>query len=446
MSSLRLLRLSLLAAASLALNASAAEPAPLPAFPGAEGFGTTTPGGRGGKVIFVTTLDDSGPGSFREACEAKGPRIVVFRVSGTIALKKGLTVTEPFLTVAGQTAPGDGICLRDQTFSIATHDVVVRYLRSRLGDESGTQSDCIDLLNTARNCVLDHCSATWSVDECLSLSGDVQNCTVQWCLIGESLNKSKHTKGPHGYGSLARANGPITLHHNLWIHNDSRNPRMGDNYGRGTTFPTFDVRNNVIYDFGATASGLTQGKLKINYVANYLRAGPSSRAKTPITIGDNSEITFFIRDNILDGDEAMTADNRKFVSAYELSGKKQVETTDTPFAAPAVTTSSAKSAFAAVLASVGASLPVRDAVDARLVGHVTNRNGQIIDSQTEVGGWPVLKAATPPVDTDSDGMPDAWEAAHRLNPHDASDNNADRDSDGYTNVEEYINSLAKKPA
>jgi pectate lyase len=437
------LRSSVIALA-LAFDVLAAEKASLPAFPGAEGFGATTPGGRGGKVILVTTLADSGPGSFRAACEAVGPRIVIFRVSGTIALQSEIVVTNPFLTIAGQTAPGDGICLRNHPFGIATHDVVVRYLRSRLGDEVLQQGDCIDLLNGARNCVLDHCSATWSIDECLSLSGDVQNCTVQWSLIGESLNRSKHPKGPHGFGTLARANGPITFHHNLWIHNDSRNPRMGDNYGRGTTFPTFDVRNNVIYDFGATASGLTQGKLKINYVGNYLRAGPSSRAKTPINIGNNSEITFFIRDNVLDGSAELTADNTKFVSAYVIDGKKQVQTTDTPFAAPAVTTSSATSALDAVLASVGASLPARDAVDARLVDHVRNRAGKLIDSQKEVGGWPVLKAGTPPVDTDNDGMPDAWETAHHLNPRDPSDSNADRDNDGYTNVEEYINGLGKK--
>jgi hypothetical protein len=443
------LALGLLGTIVAVLDANAAEstPLPLPAFPGAEGFGATTPGGRGGKVIFVTTLADSGPGSFRAACEAEGPRIVIFRVSGNIALKRNLTVTKPFLTIAGQTAPGDGICLRDNTFGIATHDVVVRYLRSRLGDESSEQSDCIDLLPTARNCVLDHCSATWSIDECLSLSGNVQNCTVQWCLIGESLRQSKHTKGAHGFGSLARANGPITFHHNLWIHNDARNPRMGDNYGRGPTFPTFDVRNNVIYDYGATASGLTQGNLKINYVANYLRPGPSSKAKTPITIGNkpvDSDITFFIRDNILEGNDELTADNGKFLSAYVIDGKKQAQTTDTPFAAPSVTTLSANLALEAVLGDVGATLPMRDSVDARLVAHVRNRDGRIIDSQAEVGGWPVLKSGTPPLDADNDGMPDAWETAHGLNPKEPSDGNADSDKDGYTNIEEFLNSLVEK--
>ncbi len=427
-----------------ALSAFAANSTSLPAFPGAEGFGATTPGGRGGKILLVTNLDDSGPGSFRAACEAEGPRIVLFRVAGTIALKKPITVTNPFLTVAGQSAPGDGICLRDATFGIQTHDVIVRYLRSRLGDVSSREEDCIDLLNGAHDCILDHCSATWSIDECLSTSGIDSNCTIQWCLIGESLNQSKHKKGKHGYGSLARANGPISWHHNLWIHNDARNPRLGDAYGRGPTFPTFDVRNNVMYDFGATASGLTQGILKVNYVGNYLRPGPSSKARTPITVGNPSELTYFIRDNIIEGNDALTADNTQFFSAVEFEGKRQVKTVDQPFAAPPVTTVAAKDALELVLATVGASLPVRDAVDSRLVNHVRTHTGQLINSQTEVGGWPELKSGAAPVDTDHDGMPDAWEIARGLNPKDSNDTASASAKSGYTNIEDYLNSLASK--
>jgi len=415
--------------------------AAVPAFPGAEGFGAETPGGRGGKVIAVTTLADAGPGSFRAACEMDGARIVVFRIAGTITLQRPVVVKHPFLTIAGQSAPGDGVCLRGASFGIATHDVVVRYLRVRLGDQSGREDDCIDLLNGAHHCIIDHCSATWSVDECLSTSGVNADCTIQWCLIGESLNQSKHAKGKHGYGSLARANGPISWHHNLWIHNDARNPRLGDNYGRGPTFPTFDVRNNIIYNFGGTASGLTQGILKVNYVANYLRPGPSSHAKTPITVGHPSDLTYFIRDNILEGNDALTADNRQFFSSMEFEGKREVQTTSIPFAAPAVSTVSAQAALELVLAEVGASRPVRDAVDARLVGHVRTRTGKLIDSQEEVGGWPVLKMGKLIVDTDGDGMPDPWEVSHGLDPRNPADGAADRDGDGYTNVEEYLNGL-----
>ncbi len=420
----------------------AATPAPaLPAFPGAEGFGAATPGGRGGRVIFVTNLDDSGPGSLRAACEAEGPRIVMFRVAGTIALKKPITVTHPFLTVAGQSAPGDGVCLRDSYFGIATHDVVVRFLRSRLGDQTRQEADCIDLLNGAHDCILDHCSATWSIDECLSTSGNNQNCTIQWCLIGESLNNSKHAKGKHGYGSLARANGPMSWHHNLWLHNDARNPRLGDNYGRGGLYPTFDLRNNVIYDFGGTASGLTQGTLRVNYVANYLRPGPSSRAPKPISVGHPSELTYFIRDNVLEGNEALSADNTQFFTTVEWEGKREVRTVDTPFAAPAVRTVSAKEALELVLATVGASRPVRDSVDTRLIGHVRTRAGKLIDSQDEVGGWPVLKSGPLPADADDDGIPDAWELAHGLDPKDAADARSLARS-GYTWIEEYLNDLA----
>ncbi len=431
---------SALIGACLARSLLAAAPTALPAFPGAEGFGATTPGGRGGRVIAVTTLDDAGPGSFRAACDVAGPRIVVFRVAGTISLRRAITVKEPFLTIAGQTAPGDGICLRGYPFGIATHDVVVRYLRCRLGDETSQEADCIDLLHGARDCVIDHCSATWSIDECLSLSGDVQNCTIQWCIIGESLRQSQHKKGAHGYGSLSRANGPISWHHNLWIHNDARNPRLGDNYGE-PPFPTFDVRNNVIYDFGGTASGLTQGNLKVNYVANVIRPGPDSHNKAPIVTGGKSDMQFFIRDNLLEGNEALTQDNSRFFTAVEFEGRRQVNTVASPFAAPAVTTVAANELAAFLLAKVGANRPVRDAVDARLVEHVRTRTGHMINSQKDVGGWPVLKSGPAPRDTDGDGIPDEWEASHGLNPRDPSDGTARRDREGYTHVEVYLNSL-----
>ncbi len=416
----------------------------LPAFPGAEGFGSTTPGGRGGKVLFVTNLDDSGPGSLREACTAEDPRIVVFRVSGLISLEKPIRVQNPYLTLAGQSAPGDGICLRNYPFEVATHDVVIRYLRSRLGDLAGKAEDSITLAHGASHVILDHCSATWSIDECLSLAGGVSDATVQRCLIAEGLDKSKHPKGPHGYGSLARANGPVSLHHNLWAHHRARSPRLGDNYDK-PPYPMFDVRNNVMYDFGNTCSGLTQGKFPVNYVANYIRPGPSSTARTPITIGSPSDLAFFIRDNIFEGNDALTADNAQFFSRVEIDGVRQVRVVDKPFEAAPVKTLSAKEAFETVLATVGASLPVRDVVDARIVDEVRQRKGSIIDSQTQVGGWPQYRQARPPQDSDNDGIPDAWEIAHGLNPNDAADANLDRDGDGYTNIEEYLNDLVVHP-
>lgn len=415
-----------------------AGPKEIPAFPGAEGFGAATPGGRGGKVIPVTNLNDDGPGSLRAACETEGPRIVIFRISGVITLTRKLIIKNPFITIAGQTAPGDGICLRNFTFVIATHDVIVRYLRSRLGDVTAQEDDSITLAAGAHNVILDHCSATWSIDEALSLAGDVSNVTVQWCLIAEGLNHSKHTKGAHGYGSLSRANGPVTWHHNLWAHNNSRNPRLGDNYGR-PPYPTFDVRNNVIYDYGDIASGLTQGILKVNYVGNYIRPGPSSKVTTPIHVGGPSELRFYIKDNFFEGNEALTRDNSRFFNPVVIDGQRQLETVTKAFAAPLVTTGSARQAFEAVLAAVGASLPRRDSVDARIVNEVRQRGGSILDSQSQVGGWPELRSTTPPLDTDGDGMPDEWERRFGLNPRDPADGAADKDNDGYTNVEEYLN-------
>ncbi len=409
-----------------------------PAFPGAEGCGATTPGGRGGRVIEVTNLNDSGPGSLRAACEAEGPRIVVFQVAGLISLEQPIYVRNPFLTLAAQTAPGDGICLRNYALSVATHDVIIRYLRSRAGDQGGRQEDCIDLAHGSSRAILDHCSATWSIDEALSLSGNVKDVTVQWCLIAEALDSSRHPKGEHGYGTLGRANGPVTMHHNLWAHNHARNPRMGDNYGR-PPFPMFDFRNNVIYDFGPTCSGLTQGNFPVNYVANYIRSGPSSKAKYPIEVGTPSRLRFFIRDNIVDGNDRLTGDNSLFFSRVEAGGVRQVEVVAEPFDMPAVTTQSAPQAYESVLAGVGASLPVRDAVDARIVDTVRNRTGSIIDSQEQVGGWPAYRSAPARVDRDHDGMPDEWEKRYGLDPNDPADGSADKNRDGYTNVEEYLN-------
>ena len=430
--------LLLIAAVNSGLCEAAEKSRTLPAFPGAEGFGTMTPGGRGGKVFGVTTLDDAGPGSFREACEAEGPRIVTFAVAGTITLKRPIIVRHPYLTIAGQTAPGEGVCLRDFTFGVATHDVVVRYLRSRLGDETRQTADSMGLFNGARDCVFDHCTATWSIDEALSLSGDNSNCTIQWCLIGEPLGMSSHEKRSHGYGSLARANGPVTFHHNLWIHNEARSPRLGDNYGK-PPFPTFDVRNNVIYNYGGAATGLVQGNFGVNYAANLIIPGPSTRGKWPISIGEPSDLRFWIRDNVFEGNGALTADNTRFFNVTEIKGKRQVGTVDVPFDAAPVRTVPARELLPVVLSEVGASRPARDAVDRRLVEHVRSRTGALINSQKEVGGWPQLKTAPAPADSDRDGMPDAWEKQHGLDLQNAADAATDSDNDGYTNIEEFIN-------
>jgi pectate lyase len=432
---------------ALAADAPDGGKLPLPAFPGAEGFGSRTPGGRGGEVYIVTNLDDSGPGSLRDAV-SKPRRTIVFAVSGTIDLKRNLIIEQPYLTIAGQTAPGEGICLRNYTVAVqSTHDVIIRFLRCRLGDTQKQQSDAFDVNNGCHDVIIDHVSATWSVDECLSTAGDDQNITIQWCLIAEGLNHSVHTKGDHGFGSLARANGPVSWLHNLWAHNNSRNPRLGDRYNNGP-HPQFDVRNNVIYDYGASASGLTQGFWNANYVGNYIKPGPSSKAKTPISTDPNSTIGFHLAGNVFEGHDEFTRDNRKFPNAIEAEGKPFVTFSDKPFADPfplvPVNTMSAEDAYKAALAAVGACLPARDKVDARIISEVRTGTGRIIDSQNDVGGWPELKSAPAPLDTDKDGMPDAWETTHGLNPNDPADRNTDADKDGYTALEEYLNNTDPK--
>jgi pectate lyase len=415
--------------------------AALPAFPGAEGFGAQTVGGRGGRVIHVSNLDDSGPGSLRAAVKEKGPRTIVFSVSGVIDLKSPLKVVEPFVTIAGQTAPGDGICLRGFGLRVETHDVVIRFLRSRPGDVTGKEVDAISVGGASYNVVLDHCSATWSVDECLSPSGGIRDVTVQWCLIGESLNKSAHGKGEHGYGSLVRAVGGVSLHHNLWIHNTARNPRLGDNYGRAP-YPVFDVRNNVIYNWGGVCSGMTGDRLSANYLGNYLRPGPDSSQRPPIALTKTADVAYFVEGNVVEG--RPEAKGEAMFAPQEEGGRKLFRLADRAFDVAGVRATSASVALDEVLEFAGAVLPRRDAVDARLAGHARSRGGRIIDSQKAVGGWPEYRSAKAPADADADGMPDEWERARGLNAADASDGVKDRDGDGYTNLEEYLNGLAEK--
>ena len=281
------------------------------------------------------------------------------------------------------------------------------------------------------------------MDECLSPSGNVSNITLQWCLIGESLNKSVHSKGPHGYGSLVRASGGLTLHHNLWLHNTSRNPRLGDNYGR-PPFPVFDVRNNVMYDWGDTCSGLTGDELRANYVNNYLRPGPGSSRRPPIVLAPTAHVKYFVAGNVVEGRPEYAAEPATMFTPAEAGGRRLFTLVDKPFEVEPVTMTAAGIAYRDVLAEAGAVCPVRDPVDARLIHEVRTRSGRIIDSQKEVGGWPDYPAATAPKDSDGDGIPDDWEIAHGLNPEDPADASAPaRDGGGYTNIETYVNGLAQ---
>jgi len=420
-----------------------------PAFPGAEGFGAYALGGRGGRVLFVTNLNDDGPGSLRAAVTATGPRTVVFEVSGTIALESTLAIRTPYITIAGQTAPGDGICLKHYTLSIEADHVIVRYLRCRPSDNTGGQPDAISI-SSGRDIIVDHCSTSWAVDETLSAStrGQLGNVTIQWCIISESLNDSSHHKGSHGYGSLIRGgwgNG-YTFHHNLYAHHHARLPRPG-NYNDKTKDPEgfiLDFRNNVIYNWGGSSAGYnadgsngTDSITRMNFVDNVYKPGPNSTGRLAFSESSPSAEAFFSQ-NSMDGtvpDDPWSLVTFTSMSAEVIARYKR----STPMSVPAVTTDAPTTAYERVLAEAGATLPKRDPVDVRIVLEVANGTGRIIDDEQDVGGWPELQTRTAPADIDRDGMSDAWERRCGLNADDPEDRNGDLDGDGYTNLEEYLN-------
>jgi hypothetical protein len=423
--------------------------ASIPAFPGAEGFGAESVGGRGGEVLFVTNLNDDGPGSLRAAVEADGPRTVIFCVSGTIALESTLAITKPYITIAGQTAPGDGICLKNYALAISADHVIVRYIRCRPGDDAGSEVDALSI-SSGRDIIVDHCSASWSVDETLSAStsGQLGNVTVQWCIISESLHNSVHHKGSHGYGSLIRGgwgNG-YTFHHNLYAHHYARLPRPG-NYNDRSIDPNgfiLDFRNNVIYNWGGTYAGYNSDGsngvnsiTKMNFVGNYYKSGLNSRGNLAFSERTPSAKAYF-SGNCMNGSypddpwSLVTFKNfsREDLEAYKLSG---------PVRVPLVETDDAITAYERVLAEVGATLPKQDDVDTRILNDVIYGTGRIINDEEEVGGWPELNSTEPPQDSDQDGMPDDWEEQYGFNSNDPADRNDDDDEDGYTNLEEYLN-------
>lgn len=414
------------------------------AFPGAEGAGRFALGGRGGKVLTVTNVDDSGPGSLRAAIEAKGPRIIVFALSGTIRLAKPLRIREGRVTIAGQSAPGDGITLRDYPLEVAADDVVIRYIRSRLGDESKTESDAI-WIAAGHRIILDHVSASWSVDETLSASANYTkpgegwfDLTVQWSIIANSLTHSLHAKGEHGYGSLIRGGrgSKASWHHNLWANHSARMPRPG-NYSGPEADPVgafFDFRSNVFYNWGGERSGYnadTATLSRYNFVDNAYVAGPQSKKLVAFEESDTLAKAFFAG-NSMNG--AIPADPWSLVAGINPDGFRLA----TPVDVAPVVSDPAPKAYARVLSSAGAS-KVRDAVDLAVIAGVRDKTGHQIDSQTDMGGWPELKSLPAPKDSDGDGMPDAWEKVHRLNP--AKDDGAGMGKDGYTNIEAYLNGL-----
>lgn len=480
-------KLSGFIAVCTAALAAAAQPYPtpdrstVPAFPGADGAGKYTVGGAGGRVLTVTSLaDDGSKGTLRWAVRQKGARTIVFAVGGLIELQSPLSIRHDSVTIAGQTAPGDGICLKNYPLKISANQVIVRYLRSRMGADIPMKGD--DAMNGFQGCehiLIDHCSISWSTDECASFY-DNRRFTLQWCIISESLANSVHEKGAHGYGGLWGGQG-ATFHHNLLAHHTNRTPRLcGSRYTGTPETEQVELFNNVIYNFGSDGAYAGEGG-SYNFLNNYYKPGPYTATKSSYKRlftayaddGKNRNAAgvygrFHLSGNYMDPTCGQLSDRQRTelmkVNQDNALGMVWKGKGDRPadlLAAQAfdiaehTSLQPAWEAYESVLQSAGASLH-RDAVDARIVeetrkgtytyeGSHGSRLG-IIDQPSDVGGWPVYSSAPAPTDTDGDGMPDEWEQAQGLDPHNAADGAAYRLSPHYTNLEVYLNGLTGTPA
>lgn len=471
----------------------------VPAFPGAEGFGRYTTGGRGGKVYVVNTLEDNNEGdaatrqgSLRWCLNQSGTRTIVFNVSGTIHLKSALSIRNGNVTLAGQSAPGDGICVADYPFTISANNVIIRYMRFRLGNKyvayhEGDGLGGMDL----RDVIIDHCSVSWSIDECLSVYGS-HNITVQWCISSQSLNNAGHSKGSHGYGGNWGGSG-ASYHHNLMAHHNSRTPRLGPRQSTQTD-ERMDMRNNVIYNWAGNGCYGGEG-MNVNIVNNYYKPGPGTKTRSTtiqqriasINIRtteycQNSDGSwngwypmwhvwgkYFVKGNVNSLHSVVANDNWTYGIYNQIDKKgndgtfnesvnQQMKLAE-PIEFVYTTTHSAEKAYEKVLDYVGASLH-RDAVDELIISDTrkgvasyTGKNGTnipgLIDSQDDLrpadapadwSAWPTLQQTTPWTDSDGDGMPDDYETANALNPQLASDGNI-VNAEGYTNLEVYLNGI-----
>lgn len=461
--------------------------ATIPAFPGAEGGGAYSFGGRGGKVCVVTSLGDRGPGTFREACETGGARIIVFNVAGIIHLKSPLNIRAPYVTIAGQTAPGDGVCIAGETVCIDTHDAVIRYMRFRRGATDVTKRDDALGGNGVGNIIIDHVSASWGLDENMSMyrhmyeKGDgskaeklpTVNITIQNSIFSEALDTYNHSFG----STIGGLNS--TFMRNLWVSNISRSPSIG-------MYGDFGFVNNVVFNWWNRSADGGDHKSFFNFINNYYKPGPITPLDKPIghrilKPEANRDKNFsdqfgkaYVSGNIVEGNEQVTKDNwaggvqiRDLEDAGSFTSQIRV---NEPFPMAKVTIMSAKKAYNYVLENVGANLPIRDAVDIRVIKqaltgkiyyaadakplpsskYVKRRlpddsyKKGIITDISQVGGYPEYKSAEPLKDSDKDGMPDAWEIKYKLNPNDPSDAVLDCNGDGYTNIEKYINGIDPK--
>lgn len=454
----------------------------IPAFPGAEGGGAYTAGGRGGKVIVVTSLADEGPGTLREACETGGARIIVFNVSGVIRLNSPINVRAPYVTIAGQTAPGDGVCVTGGSFLIDTHDVVIRHMRFRRGMQDVAFRDDALGGNAVGNIIIDHCSASWGLDENMSIYRHVYNraadgyglklptvnITIQNSVFSEALDAYNHAFGATigGHNSM--------FCRNLFASNISRNCSVGMNGG-------FNLVNNVIYNWWNRSVDGGDNTSLFNIINNYYKPGPITPLDKPISYRilkpeagrDKSQpVSFgkaYVNGNIVDGNSKVTKNNwdggvQVFNEAHADEHMANIKV-DQPFDMPPVAIMDAKAAYSFVLSNVGANFPRRDAVDARIVKTVKTGKAIYVENAPEftspfvkrrlpadsyklgiitdirqVGGLPEYKGESY-LDTDGDGMPDAWEKANGLNPNNPADATLDCNGDGYTNIEKYINGI-----
>ena len=454
----------------------------IPAFPGAEGGGAYTTGGRGGRVLVVTSLEDEGPGTFREACETGGARIIVFNVSGVIRLKSPIHLRAPYVTIAGQTATGDGVCVTGASFLIDTHDVVIRHMRFRRGAQDVAFRDDALGGNAVGNIIIDHCSASWGLDENMSIYRHVYsrnetgyglklptvNITIQNSMFSEALDTYNHAFGATIGGHNS------TFCRNLFASNISRNCSVGMDGG-------FNLVNNVIYNWWNRSVDGGDNNSLYNIINNYYKPGPITPVDKPISYRilkpesgrDKSQpVTFgkaFVHGNMVYGNNKVTKNNWdggvQLADEIDLNEYLPKIKVNEPFEMAPVTIMPTKEAYDFVLNNVGANFPRRDAVDARVVKTVKTGQAIYADNPSEfvspyvkrrlpadsykqgiitdirqVGGLPEYKG-TPVLDTDGDGMPDAWEVANGLNPNDPSDATLDCNGDGYTNIEKYINGM-----
>lgn len=452
--------------------------ADIPAFPGAEGGGMYSFGGRGGKVYVVTSLEDSGPGTLRKACEAAGPRIVVFNVAGIIRLKTPIKIRAPYITIAGQTAPGNGVCVAGETFWINTHDVVIRHMRFRRGETDVTRRDDALGGEGVGNVIIDHCSVSWGLDENLSFyrnmydPGDgngprklpAVNVTIQNSISSEALDTYNHAFG----STIGGLNSTFMC--NLWAHNTGRNPSVG-------MYGDFTFVNNVLFNWQHRTVDGGDNRSLFNIINNYLKPGPITPKDEPVSyrflkpessrsIPDSAVFgRAYVNGNIAEGNPAVSKDNWAGgvqIGGGDIEDYEEFIRVDKPFSMAPVRIMTAKEAYEYVLENAGATLPERDAVDKRVVeevrtGKLSRKDGLerdyvprrlpadsykkgIIVDISQVGGYPEY-TGTPYTDSDGDGMPSPWESRYGLDPHDPADANEDLNEDGYTNIEMYINGI-----